>query len=287
MSDPSPTPGTSMDVDMESPAPTKKIVNVDDPSEERPDVRRNQYLPNQGLKKQVVAFLVHAHLKVGNQLGVTDLTDLTKWTNVSSVIANAHTALRQEANPAGRGKIGEKLKDILGEDGKTIKLNVEDLKTTIRGLAASFDLHYTYNPNNREHWWGMAAPFLSFMKLFKHRLNEVRNGSEYFPIHKSLTEIKQVGIRQYGLNGAHHTILDGISYPPHKRSATAQSLGPMTQLITLALCRGTTDYSAKWKLAVTRSLAHLPRSKEIGAYVCGKRAIELAPLFTTIATLCF
>ncbi|BET03089.1 Hypothetical protein NTJ_15907 [Nesidiocoris tenuis] len=115
----------------------------------------------------------------------------------------------------------------------------------------------------------MAAPFLSFMNLFKHRLNEVRNGCEYFPIHKSATEVKQVGIGQYGLNGAHHPLLDGISYPPHKRSATAQSLGPMTQLM-LAQCKGTTDCSAKWKVAVTRSLAHLPRSKEIAAYVCGK-----------------
>ncbi|BES98590.1 Hypothetical protein NTJ_11405 [Nesidiocoris tenuis] len=279
MLDPPPTPGTSMEVNLESPAPTKKTtVNVDEPN-----VWRNQYLPNETLKKQVVAFLVHAHLMVGNQLGVTDLTDLTKWTNVSSVVENAHNALRLEASPVRRGKIGEKLKDILGEDGKTVKLKVEDLKTTVRELAASYDLLYTYNPNKREHWWGMAAPYLSLMNLFKHRLNEVRNGCEYFPIYKSSTEIEQVGIGQYGLNGAHHILLDGISYPPRKRYLAAHSLGPMTQLIMLAQCRGTTDYSAKWKLAVTRSLAHLPRSNEIPAYVSGKQAIELVPLFMTIA----
>ncbi|CAB0018096.1 unnamed protein product [Nesidiocoris tenuis] len=283
MSDTEPNPGSCMDVDSDVPIPKKKIVNVNDPNEERPDVRRNQYLPNQALKRQVVAFLVHVHLAVGELLGVTDLNDLTRWTNVSSVVANAHTALRQEANPAGCGKIGEKLKDILGDDGKTVKLKVADLKNTVKEIAASYDLHYQYNPNNRHHWWGMAGPFLSFMNLFKHRLNEVRNGCEYFPDHKSATEIKQVGIGQYGLNGAHHPLLDGISYPSHKRSATVQSLGPMTQLIMLAQCRGTTDYSAKWRLTVTRSLAHLPRSKEIAAYVCGKHAIELAPLFTTIA----
>ncbi|CAB0013726.1 unnamed protein product, partial [Nesidiocoris tenuis] len=113
---------------------------------------------------------------VGHMLEVTDLTDLTKWTNISSIISNAHTALRQEANPAGRGQIGEKLKDILGADGKTIKLKVDTLKATIKALAATYDLHSTYNPNNRDHWWGMAAPFLSFVNLFKHRLNEVRNG---------------------------------------------------------------------------------------------------------------
>lgn len=35
---------------------------------------------------------------------------------------------------------------------------------------------------------------------------------------------------KYGLNGSHHILLEGFTYPSERRSAMAQSMGPMTTL---------------------------------------------------------
>lgn len=138
-----------------------------------------------------------------------------------------------------------------------------DAANLVRHLMSLYDLQYAYVGANPPEWYGVAAPFLTFMSAFNNRMNEVRTGCDTMPISKSATETKAIKVSQYGLSPAHHCLLDGISFPPHKRSSLAQSIGPMTQLIMVHRSQSTPSYAGRWKKATMRSIGHLPKAEEI------------------------
>lgn len=83
------------------------------------------------------------------------------------------------------------------------------------------------------------------------------------PISKTATETRAIKLSQYGLSPAHHCLLDGIPFPPHKRSSLAQSIGPLTQLIMVHRSQSTPSYAGRWRKAALRSIGHLPKAEEI------------------------
>lgn len=54
-----------------------------------------------------------------------------------------------------------------------------------------------------------------------------------------------VDISQYGLTPAHHVLLEGSTYKPERRSAMAQTLGPLTAV--LAAYKSRDPYRNKWQ----------------------------------------
>lgn len=82
-------------------------------------------------------------------------------------------------------------------------------------------------------------------------------------------------VSQYGLTPAHHILLEGATYKPERRSAMAQTLGPLTAMI--AAYKSRDPYRTKWIEAVKRDLVHIPNAINLCNAMYGKRAEEIAP----------
>lgn len=67
-------------------------------------------------------------------------------------------------------------------------------------------------------------------------------------------KVKVVNTSAYGLGPEHHILMEGITMQPSKRSAIAQSVGPITALVALARQRGHQRYKEEWINAVKRSM---------------------------------
>lgn len=148
-----------------------------------------------------------------------------------------------------------------------------------------YELEYTYVGPSPPEWYGVAAPFLTFMSAFNNRMNEVRTGCDTMPISKTATETKAIKVSQYGLSPAHHYLLDGISFPPHKRSSLAQSIGPLTQLIMVHRSQSTPSYAGRWRKAALRSIGHLPKAEEIINKIKTSTREEAAGLMELVADI--
>lgn len=105
-------------------------------------------------------------------------------------------------------------------------------------------------------------------------MKELRLGHGQIPIAKESGKSKAVPTSRYGLNGSHHILLDGCTFPPERRSAMAQSLGPMTAF--LLHVRTEEKYRAKWTAASKRAMAHIPHIDDILEAVKGKPASEIS-----------
>lgn len=110
-------------------------------------------------------------------------------------------------------------------------------------IMSMYNLNYTYVGPSPFEWYGVAAPFLTFISAFNNRMNEVRTGCDTMPISKTANETKAIKVSQYGLSPAHYCLLDGISFPSYKRSSLAQSIGPLTQLIMVHRSQSTPSYA--------------------------------------------
>lgn len=220
---------------------------------------------------------------------ISETHNITAMSQVTSHIHTLHTVMRQEANPRGGGRVALNLGEQLTVHyGATTKIAATmAIKTETADIFNVYGLEYNEQAAGRDGWYGMMAPFLTFTTCFNLRMNEVRNGCDQFTVSKDrdTNTIRSVRVSQYGLSGKHHMLLSGITYPPIKRSSMAQSIGPMTQAISLLRQRGRMNYSDKWTRALSRTLAHIPRSQEIVGYLQGRNAADAAPMLTTLADI--
>lgn len=84
---------------------------------------------------------------------------------------------------------------------------------------------------------------------------------------------------------AHHILLEGISFPPQKRSSMAQSLGPMTTAIMVAKNGNSVQFGQKWKDALTRDCSHVPEIQTIVNLISGKNPSETRRILRALADL--
>lgn len=68
--------------------------------------------------------------------------------------------------------------------------------------------------------------------------------------------VKYVQLDKYGLGAAHGVLLEGVTYPPERKSSMAMSVGPLTAMLTMINSTG--KYRSKWENAVKKMLAHCP-----------------------------
>ena len=205
--------------------PIRVIVNPDNINEVLPDVRRNQYTVNNQLKGTVLTALIHVHIQFAKLFDVMEeLYNITAMAQITSHIATLHTALRQTTNPRSGGAVDSKISDELSIHwGATTKTaSTAALRTRMIDVFTAYELNYSAENFGPNHWYGMISPFLTFMTAFPLRMNEVRTGCDQFTVGKSNNRIQTVRVNQYGLDGKHHLLLDGITYPPVKKSAMVQ-----------------------------------------------------------------
>lgn len=198
-----------------------------------------------------------------------------------------HNVLRQQSNANKIGKLAEKVPESLTAtiEGEAKTFDAKAALDLVKVTMSLYGLDYKYDGPSPPEWYGVAAPFLTFMSAFNNRMNEVRTGCDTMPISKTATETRAIKVSQYGLSPAHHCLLDGISFPPHKRSSLAQSIGPMTQLIMVHRSRSTPSYSGRWKKAALRSIGHLPKAEEIVNKIKTSTREEAAGLMELVADI--
>lgn len=125
-------------------------------------------------------------------------------------------------------------------------------------LYSRVGLEYkNYDKDDKNNLYGTMGPYLNFFGTWGLRLNELRIGHSLMPVSKEADgTARLVEVKKYGLNGSHHILLEGCTFPPERRSSMAQSLGPMTAM--LCMLRNTGKYRPKWVDAVKRAFSHVP-----------------------------
>lgn len=101
------------------------------------------------------------------------------------------------------------------------------------------------------------------------RYDEIRVGVSRIPVGKRGSTTDYVDIAQYGLTPAHRVLLEGSTNKPERRSAMAQTLGPLTAVI--AAYKSRDPYRAKWVEAVKRDLVHIPNALNLCNAMQGSR----------------
>lgn len=96
----------------------------------------------------------------------------------------------------------------------------------------------------------------------------------------------EVKVSDFRLKARHHVLLEGVTFPPEGRASMAQSVGPMTTLISLAGENKRSVYGNKHKDAAMRAFAHIPNCTAIVEALEGTKAREAAPLIGALADLC-
>lgn len=252
------------------PLEKRKIVDAVDETTEVPDPKRARIRINTEQKTKVLHAIAACLLRTTRALMDTIdpemLSNMPLIENVLSLVNTAHNILRQEANGTGNLKAWKEHVAEVNVFGEIRRIRMDGVMEIVRDVFLMFDLRYT-PPKNREtdHWWGTAAPFLTFLAAHKLRRNELRVGHSKMPISKG-KDPKFVNVSGWGLDTAHHILLEGISYPPDKKSAMAQSLGPMTIAIQCARIGGDQRYGTKWHMAMKKAFAHVP---EIDSIISG------------------
>lgn len=110
----------------------------------------------------------------------------------------------------------------------------------------------------KNYWFGIIAPLLSYLCAHKLRRDEIRVGHDKIPTNKTGDTESFILTEAYGMQSAHHILLEGISFPPEKRSSMTQSLGPMTTAIMVAKNGNNLQFGKKWRDALARDCSHVP-----------------------------
>lgn len=267
--------------------PSRILVSAADPTKVLTEAKRNQYTQDKDCKINVLCAMIHAHTQLCKAFGleVASLTNISLTSQVTSVFQTIHTILRQTGNTSSTGKVADKVTTFSIHVGSTIKeVSKDDGLGIVRAVFKAYGLDYT-GGQAASAWVGLINPYITFMAGFNHRMAEVRTGTSKFQVGKDGAQIREVAVSQYGLSAAHHIHLEGITYPPVKRAAMAQSIGPLSQLILVHQTRNESLYNKKWKEAAVRSLKHLPDHQELVNYIASNDLQAVTPYFTLVGDI--
>lgn len=243
-----------------------KLVDADNTQQDLPDPKRTRVELDADQKSNVMDTILATYIRIAEKF-VTDTLPLCRiirnvalGDQIMSAIYSAHLMKRQEAN----GYIGK----ITDHKDKKLEFTCENyiLNMTLCEIAAimvetftAFKLKYLKpKDGEKNHWFGVIAPLLTFLCAHKLRRDELRVGHGNMPVNKTKEEEKYVTVKSYGLEGPHHILLEGISFPPEKRSSMTQSLGLMTTAIMLSKHGNSVQFGQKWKDVLARDCAHIP-----------------------------
>ncbi len=300
--------GAPMETETTQRRGVKRPVDADDETSTAPDPKRPNLQLDPSKKINLHKALAIIFLKLNLELGhiemktrkdpegkmVQDFYFSAEYHNVQranvtmSYIFTLHRGMRHKSlliESAMRKQLDSTAKWVYfgKEENMT---NVTAAKIMVDTLAI-FKFTYAKPPeNDRNHWWGTIGPILSIAMLNKVRRDELRVGHSEMSVGiDNQGRMKTVNIAQWGLGPEHHILLEGITMPPSKRSAIAQSVGPMTALITLAKQRSQEKFEGKWANAMKRSMAHIPDIDDLIKGIEGKKASEVREVFRSVADL--
>uniref|UniRef100_A0A6M2DEG6 Uncharacterized protein n=1 Tax=Xenopsylla cheopis TaxID=163159 RepID=A0A6M2DEG6_XENCH len=200
-----------------------------------------------------------------NMDGVIINVDISN--QISRVLATVYTFLRK-SDAKNTSNSSEKYKQYKAEiEGTTIQ--IEELAKLI--VNSGIKLNFL-----------VATPLMNLITNFKCCFDEVRTGVTKFPVKidtKQPTKKRKLNaastssassskkektdsrnISDYGLSNHHIPLLQGITFPPERRTGLLRSLGPLTQAILLV---NEKKYFNKISNALRSSLQMLPMKEEV------------------------
>ncbi|KAL1516225.1 hypothetical protein ABEB36_000144 [Hypothenemus hampei] len=111
----------------------------------------------------------------------------------------------------------------LTSSGATYTITCEEaIKCCERAATEAGLLFKRFDINDPENWYGIAAPYLDFFVGNMLRLSELRIGHNSMPITRDGDRMR-FPVEKYGLNGSHHILLEGCTFPPGKRGINGHS----------------------------------------------------------------
>lgn len=257
-----------------------EVTLVDpDTGKELSNAKKARIEPNDERKIKVLKFILSSYEKFTIAAGYEPShCNITISCHVTNAVFTTFNILRQKANnltSAAETKAMKAGGHKITSQGITKTITHQDAEKLMRAAADEQNLKFEkYENTDKDNWYGTAAPYLDFFAGFQLRLKELRLGHNVMPISKENGKTKSVPVYRYGLNGSHHILLEGCTFPPERRSAMAQSLGPMTSL--LLHIRTDAKYRKKWTDASKRALAHIPFIDDVLEAVKGKQAAEIS-----------
>lgn len=210
------------------------------------------------------------------------MDNITASHQIMSILQGGHNILRKMANfkMSTHPNMGLTATVTIGSNSHNVLYKtVTDM---MRVEAHNLGLEYT--PSNRtdnSHRYGIGNPLFNILSAFKMRYDEIRVGVSRIPVGKRGNTTDYVDIAQYGLTPAHHVLLEGSIYKPERRSAMAQTLGPLTAV--LAAYKSRDPYRSKWVEAVKRDPVHIPNALNLCNAMQGWRAEEVTPALSAFA----
>ncbi|CAG9840682.1 unnamed protein product [Diabrotica balteata] len=250
----------TMEIDENNSGKKRPYIEVDpDTGIEVPSAKRLRVTPDNIKKVKCLKFLLNSYEKIIEKTFSEDIRNeayasISLAHKVTNVIFASFTVLRQEASGTNRTMVAKT------RDKKTFPLNylggersilLEEANYILKEEAANQGFEFRKFGPNEDAWYGTVMPYLDFFVGNQLRLRELRLGHSVAPKGKAADgTLKQFSVIKYGLNGSHHILLEGCTYPPEKKSAMAQSVGPMTALLQhITVDR---QYRGKWTAAYMR-----------------------------------
>lgn len=266
-----------------APASRKRTVDADNPESEVSDPKRPKINLDSGTKGKIIGYIVESAIQIYELLEIVDsFGNITASHQIMSILQGGHNILRKMANFRISTHPNLALSATVTIGGSSYNKTYEEITTLMKGVATTAGLEYTQsNRADNNHWYGIANPIFNILSAFKMRFDEIRIGVSRIPVGKRGETTDYVDVSQYGLTPAHHVLLEGSTYKPERRSAMAQTVGPLTSL--LAAYKSRDPYRNKWVEAVKRDLVHIPNALNLCNSMQGKRAEEVAPALSAFA----
>nr|QMP82368.1 nucleocapsid protein [Dermapteran orthomyxo-related virus OKIAV170] len=243
----------------------RKRVNADDTNEDAQSQKRTKLELNVDLKRRTIIFISRSFLRIFNDSvkNMKLVSNINLGIQVLNILFTTHNCLRQNANQ--NGKMAEKVSGtgfVITSGASEYKMTYEAATKIVLEEATKQKFAYEKSSQQkRVEWYGTVGPYLDFLGTYQLRLRELRLGHLAYPVQKNKDEIREIPITEFGLEGSHQPLLEGITYPPEKRASQVQSLGPMTQLI--CYLKASTGYTDKFENACKKTFQQFPYINDV------------------------
>ncbi|CAD0200203.1 unnamed protein product [Chrysodeixis includens] len=183
------------------------------------------------------------------------LMDITLANNITKIIYKAHKLRLQESESK---MTSSDFKFSLS--GRQVVVRKDRVMEIWDAQVKSVGLVYS----KHQEWYDTIMPFLTSFLGFSLRMAELKRGFKYLVLKSTDVEDTVLPINKYGLSeDRHHTLLEGISYPPNIRQQMVREcwLGPMTAFLCM-LC-SKEPARENYEHVVQKTMPHIPCIQDI------------------------
>lgn len=269
----------------------RKRVLDPDTKEEVTSSKKPRFELNLNVKSKCLRFIAASFTSLYQRmLGTIDpgMRNIFAGVQVMNIVFTHYSLLRQstqEITSNLQTKVNRGTPKVVIE-GAEYTINSDTVKAILISTATKCGLAFGEGMDeitSGKDWFGICGPYLNFLTGFGLRMRELRLGHSEFPYSKQGGVSNSYSIQRFGLTRVHHILLEGIRFPPERRSSMAQSLGPMTAL--LCYLQSPANFENKFLEAVKRNLAHIPNIEGIMKTIKGKPYKNISTIITLLADI--